>query len=131
MEFNIERANVILGAPLAVAAFLFGDFDLILQALLGLVVIDFITGLLKAAHNNELNSNVFFKGGIKKIGLLSIIMVANIIDNSLGLNGVVRSMAIGYYIANEALSITENWGGLGLPLPQKLVDMLKQLKDKE
>lgn len=131
LEINIERTNVILGAPLAVAAFLIGSFDVMLQAVLALIVIDFVTGILKAIYNKELDSQTMYKGAIKKIGLLFVISVANIIDNSLDLQGVIRNMAIGYYIANEGISIVENWGGLNLPLPQKLIDVLKQLKEKD
>ena len=121
----------LLAMPLAVIAFLVGDFDLLLEGLMGMVVIDFITGLLKAWHNDDVTSKVMFKGGIKKVGIFLIVATANIIDNSLGLGIALRGLVIGYYMVNEALSMLENWGGLGLPLPEKLINVLAQLKETE
>ena len=121
----------ILAMPFAAIAFLVGDFDLLLEGLMGMVVVDFITGLLKAWHNDDVTSKVMFKGGIEKVGIFLIVATANIIDNSLGLGIALRGLVIGYYMVNEALSMLENWGGLGLPLPKKLINVLAQLKETE
>lgn len=113
----------------AVLLYLFGDFDEMLIALFLFVLIDFVTGILKAIYNKDLKSDTMYKGGIKKIGLLLVVAIANILDNAMNLAGVLRSVAIGYYIANEGISILENWGSLGLPLPPQLKGILEQLKN--
>ena len=119
-----------LGFPIAVIAFLVGGFDIMLAGLLAIILIDFITGILKAIHNKSLSSEIMFRGGIKKIGILLVVAAANIIDNALGFSVALRGVTMGYYIANEGLSILENWAHLGLPLPEKVVNILKQLQSK-
>ena len=124
-----EMLKVLIGAPLGLAAFLIGDFDIMILTLLALAVVDFGSGILNAIYRKNVDSRVMFWGGIKKVGILMVVAVANMIDKALGLGGALRSMVIGYYMANEGISILENWGGLGLPLPAGLRDVLAQLRD--
>lgn len=126
---QVEKFKVIIGILVSVGAYAFGCLDAILIALIAFVCIDFATGILKAIFEKSVSSQVMFRGGIKKIGIFIIVAVANILDVSLGLSGVIRNIAIGYYIANEGISILENWGSLGLPLPPKLKGILHQLKE--
>ena len=83
-----------------------------------------------ACINKNLSSEVGFKGIAKKVVILLLVAVGNILDiYILGGGAVCRSTVIGFYLANEGISILENAGNLGIPLPKKLVSVLKQLKN--
>lgn len=109
--------------------FLFGKFDIALECLLCGIVIDYITGVIKAYYNKELSSEVGLKGIIKKCGLLFIVVLSVQADRIMGDSGMIRSLVIYYLFANEGLSILENLAKCGIPIPEKLKDSLKQLKD--
>lgn len=123
--FNIK---LYFSLPLSVLVYFLGDFDIMLSALFALVILDIITGFLCSVYKKTIKSDIFYKNGIRKIGLLFIIAIGNIIDNALLLGGALRSLTLGYYIATESISILENWGELGLPLPSKLKLTLDNLK---
>ncbi len=121
--------NYILSAVLAVGAFLFGEIDGLFYALIALIVIDYATGIISAFVQKSLSSAVGAKGIAKKIFMLGIVAVANMIDvNVIGDGAVIRNIVIMFYIANECISILENAGKLGVPVPKKLLDVLAQLK---
>lgn len=109
-------------------AYFLGGWDIALQTLLIVIVLDYITGICKAIYNKKINSTVGLKGIIKKVGYLMIVAVAVILDNIVGNTGAIRTLVIYFFVANEGISIIENWGGMGLPLPQKIIDVLEQLK---
>lgn len=106
-----------------------GGWDIALKLLLIIVVLDYITGVLKAINNKEVNSHIGLKGIIKKFGYFIIVAVAVILDRIMGDTGAIRTLVIYFFIANDGISILENWGGMGLPLPQKLFDVLEQLRN--
>lgn len=109
-----------------------GDLDGFLYALIAFVVIDYLTGLLAAGVQKKLSSEVGFKGIAKKIAIFLLVGIANIIDVDVIQNGTaLRTAVIFFYLSNEGLSILENAGNIGLPIPEKLKTMLSQLKDKE
>lgn len=110
------------------ASFLLGGFDKLIIFLALLTAIDIITGLLKAAHSCSINSTITLKGLIRKAGIYVIIAVCHLADQALGLT-ILRDGAISFYIVMELISITENWGQMGLPLPQQLKNVLEQLRD--
>lgn len=114
------------------AGFLWGSMDGLLIALISFICLDYITGLIVGAAQHKLNSQVSFTGLCKKALILLIVAVAHIIDSQVlgGNTSVFRSAACGLYIANEGLSILENAGKLGLPMPKKLKNVLEQLRDK-
>ncbi len=114
------------------AGFLWGNMDGLLIALISFICLDYITGLIVGAAQHKLNSQVSFTGLCKKALILLIVAVAHIIDSQVlgGNTSVFRSAACGLYIANEGLSILENAGKLGLPMPKKLKNVLEQLRDK-
>ena len=95
-----------------------------------MIIIDFISGIIKAVYLKNLSSNVMFLGGIRKIGIFFIVSAANVLDGVLELNGLLRTLTISYFIANEGVSMLENWSLMGLPIPEKLRNTLLQLKDK-
>ena len=116
----------------AVCGFLFGQMDGLMYALIAFMALDYLTGVLVAAAQKELSSKVGFKGIAKKVISLALVAVGHILDTHvLGGGAVCRSAVSGFYIANEGISILENAAELGLPLPKKLVDVLKQLRDDD
>ncbi len=108
-----------------------GGCDGLLYALLAFVVIDYITGVMCAIENHELSSEVGFHGITRKILIFLLVGIANIVDMQLIGNGsVLRTAVIFFYISNEGLSIVENAAVLGLPIPNELRNVLKQLRGK-
>ena len=114
------------------AGWFLGGCDGVIYALIAFVVIDYITGLMCAVVNKQLSSEVGFRGIFRKVLIFMLVGVGNIIDKQLiGSGSVLRTAVIFFYLSNEGISIIENAGILGLPIPQKLKDVLAQLKDKE
>ena len=106
-----------------------GDINLI-YALLLLMVIDIITGLCKAVKNKNLRSKTSMYGFFKKIFVLFIIVLANVLDNVLKLNGGLVVATLIFYIVNEGLSILENCSQLGIIVPPVIYDKLKVIQDE-
>ena len=106
---------------------LLGGWDMALQVLVLFVVLDYITGLVAAYGEQNLNSRVGFRGIAKKILLFVPIAVAYWLDMLLG-QKILRSLAIFFYIANEGLSMMENLGRAGVPFPEQIQEALEQLK---
>ena len=92
--------------------------------------LDYLTGLMVAVYTKTVSSEIGYKGLLKKVGILIIIAVAHLVGQAVGI-AEIRSFVIGFYIANEAISITENVGNMGVPLPEKLMNVLGQLRDME
>ena len=113
-----------------VCGFLWGQLDGLLYALVAFMIIDYVSGVIVAVFRRELSSEAGFKGIAKKVLIMGLVAVGHILDTHiLGGGAVCRSAVIGFYIANEGISILENSAKLGLPLPKKLIAVLKQLKD--
>ena len=108
-----------------------GGWDGFLYALLVFVIIDYITGLMCAVLDRKLSSQVGFRGIFKKVLIFSLVAIGHIIDKSvIGDGSVIRTAVIFFYLSNEGVSIIENAAHIGLPIPQKLKDMLKQLNNE-
>ena len=108
-----------------------GGCDGLLYALLGFVVMDYITGVMCAIADKKLSSEVGFKGLCRKALIFILVGAANIIDvQIIGTGSVLRTAVIFFYISNEGLSLIENAGHLGLPIPEKLKAVLEQLHDR-
>src|SRR5574344_133807 len=104
-----------------------GGWDGFLYALLAFVLIDYITGLMCAVLDQKLSSEVGFRGIFKKVLIFSLVAVGHIIDqNVIGDGSVIRTAVIFFYLSNEGISILENTVHIGLPVPQKLKDVLEQ-----
>lgn len=121
--------NIIISTLATSLVYLLGGWDVALQMLLIVIIIDYISGLLKAIYQKKLNSRVGLKGIIKKIGYLAIVTLAVVLDRVLGNTGDIRTLVIYFFVANEGISIVENWGAMGLPIPSKIMAVLEQLKD--
>lgn len=120
--------NSVLAAIATGAVYLFGGFDVALNCLLIAIVLDYLTGIIKAYIKKELSSEVGLKGILKKVGVLIVVMLGVLVDRVTGETGAVRTLVIYYFVANEGLSIIENLGAAGVPIPAKLKKALKALK---
>ena len=119
----------IAGAVGAVVGFMYGEVTGLFWALIAFMATDYITGVVVAAINKQLSSEVGFRGLAKKLMILVFVALGHIADMYvLGGTPVAMSAVMLFYIANEGLSIIENAGNLGLPVPKKLKDIMVQLK---
>lgn len=119
----------------AVIAFIgnaLGGWDAALKLLVVLMVIDFVTGFLIAWRvEKNINSNAMFDGGLRKGVVCLVIYIAILLDSAVGGDqAVFRALAIYYYIGREGVSVTENLGKLGVPLPPGIIGVLAQLKKR-
>lgn len=121
--------NFITGTLATTLVYFLGGWDIALQVLVLVVVLDYLTGVCKAIYNKKVDSSVGAKGIVKKVGYFVVVAVAVVLDRIAGNTGAIRTLVIYSFVANEGISILENWGGMGLPLPQKLMDTLEQLKN--
>lgn len=129
---NIGNIIKVISAALGgIASFLFGELTGLFFALIIFIILDYITGVAAAVKNNELDSRTGAFGILKKVGILSVIILVNVLDvHVFGASGVLRNVIISFYIANEGISILENAARLGVPVPKKIINVLNQLKDK-
>ena len=122
----------ILAGVCTILSFLFGDIEGMMVALIALIVLDYISGVIAAAVEKRLSSEVGAKGIAKKIFMLLIVALANIVDiNVIGDGHVLKTVTVVFYICNECISLIENAGRIGVPVPKKLLDVLEQLRDKD
>lgn len=108
-----------------------GGCDGLLYALVVFVVVDYITGVMCAINDKTLSSAVGFKGICRKVLIFLLVGIANILDvQVIGIGSVLRTAVIFFYISNEGISLLENAGHLGLPIPEKIKVVLEQLHDR-
>lgn len=101
-----------------------------MYALVAFVEADYITGVMCAVVDKKLSSAVDFKGIFKKVLIFILVGVGQIIDTQIIRNGfILRTAIIFFYCSNEGVSLLENAGHLGLPIPEKLKSVLEQLHD--
>ena len=125
---TLQLAFTVVGGWLG---YFLGGCDGLILALLLFVVIDYITGVMCAAIDKKLSSSVGFKGIFRKVLIFMLVGIANIIDFQVIKQGsVIRTAVIFFYLSNEGLSLIENAAHLGLPVPEKLKNVLEQLHDK-
>lgn len=120
--------NYISSTILTTIIYYLGGLDTAMKTLLILMLLDYITGLCKAIINKKLNSIIGAKGIIKKVGYLVIVALAFLLDKIIGDTGSIRNLVVYFFVANEGISIIENWGTIGLPLPKKIIEVLEQIK---
>ncbi len=107
-----------------------GGLDGFMYALLIFVICDYITGVLCAIVEKNLSSDVGFKGICRKVLIFLMVGIGNILDTHIiGTGSTLRTAVIFFYISNEGISLLENATRLGLPFPQKIKDVLEQLKE--
>ncbi|WP_432420101.1 phage holin family protein [Neobacillus sedimentimangrovi] len=114
----------------AVVGYLFGGWSVLLQILLALVIIDYVTGLLASGVEGKLSSKIGFKGIAKKIMVFCLVAVGHLIDKAIGDGSMIQNAIIFFYLGNELLSILENAGRTGLPVPDQIKNAINVLKGK-
>lgn len=132
MEITMKEVlNVIQMIFTAIGGYLgwlLGGVDGFLYALIAFVIIDYVTGIMVAVLERKLSSEVGFRGIFKKILLFTLVGIGNIVDVYLIKNGsAIRTAVIFFYLSNEGISILENAGKIGLPIPEQLKQVLEQL----
>ena len=125
---NLYKSIVAIGG--SAASFLFGEWSALLNVLLTFVVLDYVTGFLSAAKEGKLNSEVGLWGIAKKVATFFVVAVAHLVDTTLGDAHLFRDAAIFFFLANELLSVIENTGRLGVPIPPVLQRAVEVLRGK-
>ena len=126
---KIQMAVAAIGGWLG---YFLGGMDGLMIALIVFMVLDYITGLMCAVSDKKLSSAVGFKGICKKVLILMLVGVANVVDiHIVGTGSALRSAVICFYLSNEGLSLLENAAHIGLPIPDKMKDVLAQLHGRE
>ena len=125
---KIQGAITVIGGWLG---YFLGGLDGLMIALVVFVILDYVTGIMCAVIDRELSSSVGFRGIFKKVLILMLVGVAHIVDLHVVRSGeALRSAVICFYLSNEGVSVLENAGHLGLPIPEKLKGILAQLHDR-
>ena len=123
MDYLIAAIGPMLGRFL-------GGLDGLLYALIAFVIVDYITGVLVAIYKKKLSSAVGFKGITKKIVIFLLVAVAHVLDSQvMNMGSAMRTAVIFFYLSNEGISILENVTKMGLPVPQKLKDVMEQIQE--
>ena len=130
MDKYFNDISIVFGLVGGFACNFLGGWDLLLKSIVILMVLDYVTGLLKSIYNKKLSSEVGFKGIIKKIIIFIVIATAYVIQGVLESVIPLREITIVFFICNEAISLLENASEF-VPIPSKLKEVLVQLRDKE
>ncbi len=105
-----------------------GAWDKTLYALTAVMVMDYVTGLIKAAYQKRVSSEIGYKGILKKLCILVTVALANVVQSLTG-TAALRETVIMFYITNEAISILENIAAVSQKMPEKLKNALLQLRN--
>ncbi|MBQ1397636.1 MAG: phage holin family protein [Clostridia bacterium] len=109
-----------------------GESDGLLYTLIAFVAVDYITGVMCAVADKKLSSQVGFKGICRKVLIFALVGIGHVLDAQvIGAGSVLRTAVIFFYLSNEGVSLIENTAHLGLPVPEKIKEVLSQLHDKE
>ena len=126
---KLQMACAALGGWLG---YFLGGLDGLLIALIVFMALDYITGLMCAIVDKKLSSAVGFKGICKKVLIILLVGVAHTVDlHVIGSGSALRGAVVCFYLSNEGLSLLENAAHIGLPIPEKLKDVLEQLHNRE
>ena len=126
---KIQIAVAALGGWLG---YFLGGVDGLLIALIVFMALDYLTGLMCAVLDKKLSSAVGFRGIFKKVLILMMVGIANIVDiHVVGTCSALRGAVICFYLSNEGLSLLENAAYIGLPVPERLKEVLAQLHNRD
>lgn len=128
MDTIIKIFSAGIGASIS---FLFGGWHTLLSILLAFVILDYVSGFFAAGIEGKLNSSTGMRGIAKKVAVFFVVTIAHMMDVALGYDGhILRDATIFFFLANEALSILENVGRIGVPIPGILNKAIDILNDK-
>lgn len=130
MEKMFNSISVAFGVIGGLVVSFLGGWDGLAITLVSFIVLDWITGLLKAIYNKNLSSYTGFRGIIKKVVILIVVGVTVLLENNMGIPAI-REIVMMFFIANEGISLLENVSQMGVPFPEKLKDILIQLRNKD
>lgn len=130
-KIDIDKIISLIASEAAtIFIYLFGGIDVALTCLIVAIVLDYVSGMIKAYNKKQLSSKIGFSGILKKIGILILVMLSVLVDRVTGNTGAIRTLVIYYFVANEGLSVLENLGESGIPIPNAIKKALKVLKDQ-
>lgn len=115
----------------ATMGYLYGNWYPLVGILVAFIVIDYISGVLAAAYIGKLSSKVGFHGIAKKVMTFFIVAVAHLSDQIFGFDHIAMNAAIYFYLANELISIVENAGRMGLPVPNRIKNMIELFNERD
>lgn len=130
MENFIKILKMVLMVLGSALSFLLGGFDKLLLTLLILMVLDYISGIIKAVYNKSINSKISFKGILKKVMIILVVILVSTLQRITENNIPIRDITIMFYLTNEGISIIENLGTV-IPIPEKVKAFFEQLKGGE
>jgi len=125
---NVVKTIAAVGG--AIASYAFGGWSALLSILLTFVAMDYISGVLAAGKEGKLNSDIGLWGIARKVSIFVVVAIAHLVDTALGDAHLFRDAAIFFYLANEVLSITENLGRIGAPIPGIIKQAVEVLRGK-
>jgi len=129
MDRIFNWTSTVIGIVGGYFAAIFGQWDSILWALLVIMVLDCLTGVIKAIYTKTMSSEIGFKGLLKKITVLIIVALSNVLQQITGDNVAIREIVIMFYVANEGISVLENVAVIYPQMPKAIKDILLQIRD--
>lgn len=129
MDRIFNWTSTVIGIVGGYFAAIFGQWDSILWALLVIMVLDCLTGVIKAIYTKTMSSEIGFKGLLKKITVLIIVALSNVLQQITGDNVAIREIVIMFYVANEGISVLENVVVIYPRMPKAIKDILLQIRD--
>ena len=130
MEKYFNNVSVVFSIVGGGLAWLFGGWDILLWTLVGFILLDYLTGLAKGWKTKTLSSETGFEGLIKKMMILTLVVMANFLQKLIGEAVPIREIVILFFISNEGISLLEN-AALFIDIPPQLKDALLQIRDKD
>lgn len=130
MDKIFNWISIVFGLIGGTLSYWLGGWDILLKTIVFLAAVDYITGVIKGIYTKQLSSETGFRGLLKKIVMFIVIAVSFAIQGLIGNTIPLREVVIMFYICNEALSLLEN-AAVFVPIPDKLRDVLIQLRDKD
>ena len=129
MDKIFNWTSTVIGIVGGYFAAIFGQWDSILWALLVIMVLDCLTGVIKAIYTKTMSSEIGFKGLLKKITILIIVALSNVLQQITGDNVAIREIVIMFYVANEGISVLENVAVIYPRMQKAIKDILLQIRD--
>lgn len=121
----------IMGIILTFITYILCGWDIAIETLIVFIALDLITGICKAIVTKKLSSNICIKGIVKKIGYLILVALSVFLERLMDSTGTIRTFVIYSFVANEGISILENWVEMKLPIPSKIKDILYSLNNSQ